>query len=143
LKKKKKIDRELEIKSSTGNLSQVRDFVKKAAEDCGFNDETVGKIMLAVDEACTNIIKHAYHYNSDGIIKVNVVFVDPKLKVMITDYGEPFNSKSIPEPNLKEYHRLKKVGGLGMFLMRKLMDNVVYSNPNTKSNKVTLIKYLN
>ncbi len=142
MKTKYKIDRKIEIKSSTANLSLVRDFVKKAAKDSGFNDETIGKIILAVDEACTNVIKHAYHYSNDGDIKIRAVFDKSKFKVIITDHGEPFNAKEIPEPNLQEYHRLKKVGGLGMFLMRKLMDEINYSTGNKTFNKVTLVKYL-
>ena len=58
----KKLERELIVKSSTDNLSLIRDFTKTAAADSGFPEDTIGKIILAVDEACTNVIKHAYKY---------------------------------------------------------------------------------
>lgn len=139
---KTKIDRKLTIKSSTANLSTVRNFIKTSALECGFDEETTGKIILAVDEACTNIIKHAYNYSPDGDILVNVKFYNKKFSVIITDSGFPFDSSLIPEPNLEEYLKQKKVGGLGMFLMRKLMDQVKYSIPANGKNRVTLVKYL-
>ena len=71
-----------------------------------------------------------------------MTFNNKKLRVSITDEGTHFNSKAIKDPDLKKYYEEKRVGGLGMFLMKKLMDDVVYSQANAKRNKVTLIKYL-
>ena len=51
--------REVVVKSTTANLSKIREFMKETAHECGFSDDVIGKIILAVDEACTNIIKHA------------------------------------------------------------------------------------
>ena len=50
--------RELSVKSTTDNLAQIREFMKEAALESGFSEDVTGKIVLAVDEACTNIIKH-------------------------------------------------------------------------------------
>jgi len=137
------IKKRLSVKSTTNNLAKIRNFIKKQSADVGFDEETSNKIVLATDEACTNIIKHAYKYSKSGKINVNVSFNNKKLRISITDVGTHFNSKSIQEPDLKIYYEEKRVGGLGMFLMKKLMDEVIYSQPNSKRNKVTLIKYLN
>ena len=138
----KNIKKRLSVNSTTSNLARIRTFIKTQSINVGFDEETANKIVLAADEACTNIIKHAYKYSTKGKINVNLSFSQNKLKISITDEGTHFNSKSVPEPDLKKYYQEKRVGGLGMFLMKKLMDEVAYSQPNSKKNKVTLIKYL-
>ena len=138
----KNFKKEIVVKSTTDNLSQVRDFTKSAAEKVGFSQDAIGKIILAVDEACSNVIKHAYKYSIDGEISVSLNFKKPKLVISITDEGTHFDPDLIPEPDIKEYHKQKKVGGLGMFLMKKLMDEVKYKNLSDNRNQVILVKYL-
>ncbi|MGD8780774.1 MAG: ATP-binding protein [Ignavibacteria bacterium] len=138
----KNFKKEIVVKSSTDNLSRVRDFTKSAAENIGFSQDAIGKIILAVDEACTNVIKHAYKYSAEGVISVSVNFKKPKFVISITDEGTHFDPELIPEPDIKEYHKQKKVGGLGMFLMKKLMDEVKYKNLSDNRNQVILVKYL-
>lgn len=136
------IKKRLSVISSTDNLARIRKFIKKHSKKVGFDEDTANKIVLAADEACTNIIKHAYHSSKSGKININLSFSNKKLRLSITDEGSHFNSKSIPEPDLKKYYEEGRVGGLGMFLMKKLMDEVNYSQPKSKRNKVVLIKYL-
>lgn len=139
--KSKSLEKELTIKSVTGNLTLVRDFIKTAAAKCGFEDESIEKIVLAVDEACTNVIKHAYKNSPEGDITIKISSSKQKMTVSITDHGSDFDPALVPEPDIKEYYRQHKVGGLGLFLMRKLMDEVKYSSAGNK-NQVKLIKYL-
>lgn len=135
-------EKEIVVKSTTDNLSVLRSFTRSAAEESGFSDETVGKIILAVDEACTNIIKHAYKYSPDGEIKLSIKSEDNKFIIAITDEGNHFDPNKIPEPNLSEYYKQRRIGGLGMFLIRKLMDDVKYSTLTGNKNQVVLVKYL-
>ncbi len=137
------LQKELLVKSTTDNLSEIREFMKSTAKQCGFSDDVIGKIILAVDEACTNIIKHAYKYSADGIIKITIKFADYKFEISITDEGVHFNPNSIPEPDIKEYYKQKKVGGLGVYLIKKLMDEVEYHTLTGNKNQVVLTKYLN
>ncbi|MCF8261421.1 MAG: ATP-binding protein [Melioribacteraceae bacterium] len=137
------MNKELVIKSTTDNLARVRDFITSTAKDVGFNNETVGEMVLAVDEACTNVIKHAYKYSPDRTITVNIEFVDGKFRISITDNGIHFNPSTVPDPDIKVYHKEKRTGGLGMFLMKKLMDEVSYNTLNEDRNQVILVKYLN
>lgn len=136
------INKELTVKSTTNNLAIIREFVENIARESGFSKEIVSKISLAVDEACTNVIKHAYKFSPDREIKILTQFNDSKLTIRITDSGDKFDPNLIPEPNLKEYHKQKKVGGLGMFLMKKLMDEVQYHTLSGNQNQVVLVKYL-
>lgn len=135
-------NKKLVVKSTTDNLIKIRDFIKDSAASSGLKEDAIGKIILAVDEACTNIIKHAYKYSVDG--EINVAIKSDKLKftIQITDSGNHFDPENIPEPDIQKYHKQKKGGGLGMFLMKKLMDEVSYKNLTNNRNQVTLIKYI-
>ena len=135
-------EKELLVKSTTDNLALIREFTKSAAEECHCPDETIGKIILAVDEACTNIIKHAYKYSPEGNIFISTKFDKSKFIVSITDEGKHFDPARVPEPDLLQYKEQKRAGGLGMFLMKKLMDEVKYSTLTGNKNQVVLVKYL-
>ena len=98
--------------------------------------------MLAVDEACTNIIKHAYQYATDQEIEVSVFPNHDSFEISIYDSGRSFDPAEIREPDLKEHIGHRKRGGLGVYLMKKLMDKVEYNFHKGKRNEVRLIKYL-
>lgn len=136
------LNKQLKIKSKTENLSGVRAFTENFAYQVGFSEDIINKIVLAVDEACTNIIKHAYKNSPDGDIIISISFFDNKLSISIIDNGKHFDPDKIPDPDIKEYYRQKKSGGLGMFLIKKLMDEVKYSTTTGNLNQVTLVKYL-
>lgn len=135
-------EKEIVVKSTTDNLALIREFTKSAADEIGFSDETTGKIVLAVDEACTNIIKHAYRYSPEGDIFISIKFEDSKFVISIIDEGKHFDPNVVPDPDLREYYKKKRVGGLGMFLMKKLMDDVKYYTITGNRNQVVLVKYL-
>jgi len=132
----------IHIESRTERLSTVRDFVSAAAKDFGFSEEDVGKITLAVDEACTNIIKHAYANNPSKDIAITVSGLDRAFEISILDHGVTFNPLDVPRPDLKEYRAHPRRGGLGVHLMRSLMDKVEYEIVPGKQNEVRLTKYL-
>ena len=134
--------KKLSVKSRTENLSLIRDFVSISAAEAGLLPEVVENIILAVDEACTNIIKHAYKSFPDGELIVKTKSTNNKFIISITDYGKSFEPDAIPEPDLQKYYRQKRVGGLGMYLMKTLMDDVKYVSIPGKHNEVLLSKNL-
>ncbi len=136
------LKKEIAIKSKTENLTDVREFTESFARQVGFSDDIINKIILAVDEACTNIIKHAYKNSPEGDILISFSFEKNKLSISILDNGNHFEPNKIPEPDIKEFYKQKKSGGLGMYLMKKLMDEVIYTTSSGKFNQVTLVKYL-
>ncbi len=136
----KKNNSELVVKSRTENLSLIRDFISSKVSETGISNEEVENIMLAVDEACTNIIKHAYKSHPDGKIIIKVDYNSDKLLITIIDYGNTFDPLVVPDPDLQKYYRNGKVGGLGMYLMKSLMDDVKYTTVPGKYNKVLLSK---
>jgi len=133
---------ELTLESSTDHLSEVRNFVEVNGIRVGLNKQTIAHISLAVDEACTNIIKHAYSNDLTKQIKIKIKTSENKFTVIITDSGKHFDPNKIPEPNIEKNQKMKKGGGLGMFLMKKLMDEVHY-NPKVNGNELILIKNYN
>jgi serine/threonine-protein kinase RsbW len=131
----------LTIPSKTEQLLDVRKFISDAAKGFGFSDDEISNIVLAVDEACTNIIKHAYNYSSDQTINVVVKMKRPEFEILIADRGKHFNPNNVVMPDMQRYLQQYKRGGLGMYLMRKLMDKVEYRIQPTQ-NVVRMIKYL-
>ncbi|MGB2867155.1 MAG: ATP-binding protein [Bacteroidota bacterium] len=130
------------ILSRTDHLLEVREFVSEAARQCGFGDEEVANIVLSVDEACTNIIKHAYQFAPDQKIQIDVLRGKDSFEVRITDSGKPFDPEIIRPPDLKQHLGHYRRGGLGVYLMRRLMDKVEYSFKPGKKNEVRLVKFL-
>lgn len=141
--KEKEKNKELLIKSRTENLTKVREFISSAAEEVNIPQDIAGDVVLAVDEACTNIIKHAYKFFPDGDIKIKLKYSEQKIVVQITDHGAPFSPETVPTPDLQKYFEEKRVGGLGMYLMKSLMDDVHYKSVPGKYNQVLLTKKLN
>jgi serine/threonine-protein kinase RsbW len=130
----------LNISSNTEKLSAVREFVSDAARNFGFDDETVSKISLAVDEACTNIIKHAYEYAPNKELEIKVLTNKQQFEVIITHQGKLLDPKLITTPDMKEYLVHPRRGGLGIHLMRLLMDSVEYKIRDDKKCEVHLMK---
>jgi serine/threonine-protein kinase RsbW len=125
----------LVIKSRTENLSEIRDFISSAALNAGFLKDTVDNIILAVDEA--------YKYFPDGEIVLTLKTTEDTFTIEIIDYGKSFEPGLIPNPDLKKYLDQRRVGGLGMYLMKTLMDDVKYKSIPGKFNQVSLSKNIN
>lgn len=132
--------KKLQVKSRTENLSVIRDFVSSIAKSAGLSSEQIDDIILAVDEACTNVIKHAYKYSPDENILIEVSYNSSEFTITITDNGLSFDPEVIPSPDIQKYYREHRVGGLGMYLMKTLMDEVEYTSVPGKYNKVHLRK---
>ena len=130
------------VLSRTDHLLEVRDFVSDAARQFGFGEEDVANIVLAVDEACTNIIKHAYQYAPDKKIFIAIHRNNGTFEVRIKDNGKNFDPDALKAPDLKRNLSHHRRGGLGVYLMKKLMDRVEYNFEAGQSNEVSLVKYL-
>lgn len=130
----------LTIPSSTRYLEDVRQFVATHAAAAEFSDSVVEELKIAVDEACTNVIKHAYQGEGEHAVDIDIIITKDKLTVKIRDIGRAFNQKDYSEPNLIEYAKSRKAGGLGVHLMRRLMDRVEFRTRGNV-NECCLVKY--
>jgi anti-sigma regulatory factor (Ser/Thr protein kinase) len=121
-------------------LDEIREFVGAIAREGGFGDKDVYNIQLATDEAASNIIEHAYEKITDGVLELSCGVRDNLITIVLVDHGESFDPSEIPLPDLKADLSERKIGGLGIFLMRKLMDEVHYEANRDKSNVLTMTK---
>ena len=121
-------------------LDEIREFVGEIARAGGFSDKDVYNIQLAADEAASNIIEHAYENVSDGVLELSCGMRGDVITIILTDHGGTFDPSIVPTPDLKADLSERKIGGLGLFLMRKLMDEVHYESKPEKGNVLTMIK---
>ena len=121
-------------------LDEIREFVGDIARTGGFGDKDIYNIQLAADEAASNIIEHAYEGVTDGLLELSCDVKGNTITVVLVDHGESFDPSVIPMPDLKADLSDRKIGGLGIFLMRKLMDEVHYEVKPNKNNVLTMIK---
>ena len=121
-------------------LDEIREFVGGIARQGGFSDKDVYNIQLATDEAASNMIEHSYENILDGVIDLSCGMEGDLIRIVLVDYGVPFDPSAVPLPDLKADLSDRKIGGLGIFLMRKLMDEVHYEPKPDKSNVLTMIK---
>lgn len=128
------------------SLSDVRDFAAQAATDCGLSESAVYSVQMAVDEAFTNIIEHAFGGECQEEIECTCQIEKSGLKIILRDCGKPFNPLAVPEPDLTAEIEERQVGGLGLFFMRQLMDEVHFiflpgENDQNGCNVLTMVKY--
>ncbi|NUO79526.1 ATP-binding protein [candidate division KSB1 bacterium] len=131
----------LRIPSQTENLEIIREFVTGIARKVGFPEDDASKIEIAVDEACTNVIEHAYNKDERKLIDI-VIQIDPqKFTITITDQGKGFDPDKVKTPDMKKYLEEMRVGGLGIFLMQTLMDEIDFDVVGGRKNQVKMVKY--
>jgi serine/threonine-protein kinase RsbW len=123
------------------NLKDISDFVVKQAQSAGFNDSDVYAVQLAVDEAATNIIEHAYGGDGKGDIVCSCEVLKDGFEVRLSDSGRPFDYDSVPDPVVGVPIEKLKPRGLGVFLMRKMMDDVSYYTSAEEGNVLVMIKH--
>ena len=126
---------------SFSSLVKIGEFVTQAAKSVGFEGFELYKIETAVDEACSNIIEHAYGPKNFGEIDVSIWTESKKITITLTDYGEPFNPEFVKQPNFNTDLLERDDHGLGLYMMKQWMDVVNFSILDSK-NILTLIKYL-
>lgn len=131
----------LSVDSSTKHLAEVRDFVASHAENVGLTEKDISEIRLAVDEAFTNIIKHAYKNTTSKPVKIELGFDSSKLWISIMDEGEGFKPEDYKAPDILKRIKNKQRGGMGVFLIQKLMDQVQY-NRKGQMNEIRMVKNL-
>jgi anti-anti-sigma factor len=131
--------RELTVAAEESQLGRVRDFIVAACDEAAFSERETSNTKLAVDEACTNIIKHAYVKTGHGDITVRVGISPGNLRITLQDKGEKFDYGSIQDPDLDEYVETGRKGGLGIYLINRLMDGVEYQSSD-RGNELVLSK---
>ena len=127
------------------SLDRVRDFVGEQAEQSGLEPAAVYAVQLAVDEAFSNIIEHAYGGESDEKVECTTQVTRNELIITLLDCGNPFNPESVPDPDLEAALEEREIGGLGLYFIRQLMDDVEFtfvhdSEKNKACNLLRMVK---
>jgi serine/threonine-protein kinase RsbW len=122
------------------SLAAIGEFVTRAAEAAGLDARAVYAVQLAVEEACSNIIEHAYGGEGRGDIECTCMISNNGLTVVLRDYGRPFNPASVPKPDLYASLEDRNAGGLGFYLIHQLMDQVRFEFTPDSGNVLTMVK---
>lgn len=128
------------VNSQVERLAEIADFVADAACACGLNAEQTHDVQMAVDEACTNVIEHAYRGKSDGTIDIVCVRRGDEFVVTVQDFGARFDPHKVKVPKTRAPLSARSIGGLGLFFMRKLMDRVQFDFSSGQGNRLTMVK---
>jgi len=116
----------LRVPSRTEYLAAIRDVTRRMAELAGFDGASADQLALAVDEAATNVIEHAYHGAADRRVELRFGVRGDELRVEVVDDGEGVDPRAIPQVDLRRYASERRTGGLGMHLMGRIMDSVTF-----------------
>ena len=130
------------IQSDTANLAQVRVVVETLGTECGFDQKECAAMALAVDEALTNVIRHAYGGEPNKKIEIaieqlNATNDQQGLRICIRDFGKTVDTSKIKGRELTDI----RPGGLGVHIMREVMDEVVYERPESGGTLLRMTKY--
>lgn len=130
----------LQIPSSTENLALIREFVTAVGVQAGMEENEIAKLELAVDEACANVIEHAYGHDPSKEVTVNASFDGDTITFKIKDTGKGFDPTQIKQEELETLIAKRKDGGLGMRLIKTLMDEVQYEIVPGQKNELRMTK---
>jgi len=132
----------LHVPSSTENLSMIRDFVKSIGTQSGMGDMDVAKLEMAVDEACSNVMEHAYNSDSTKEVSIRATVDENSVQIEVIDTGKGFDPAAVEQLKLEELVSAKRTGGLGMRLMKSFMDEVHYEMLPGVKNELRMVKRL-
>lgn len=127
----KRVER-IHIISRADALQPLRHLLREIISDYTYTLENLDNIVLAINEACMNVIQHAYHGFENGEIVVELWKIKNGLKIKVIDYATKSDLNSIKSRDLEDV----RPGGLGVHLITELMDEVVYENIEINSGNV-------
>jgi len=122
------------IGCSLDNLLGVRDFIRKSLKKHVTSEVTMNEIVLALDEMCSNLMIHAHHCDPEHLLELNIATGHKGYLVFeITDDGTVFDINAFAEPTLDNLISIKRKGGLGIRLVKSIMDSIEYQKKDGKN----------
>jgi serine/threonine-protein kinase RsbW len=131
----------IKLKNRISELERLDQKLQAFGASIGLSKKCVFQINLAVDELFTNIVKYGFADNSLHYIAVTLSHKDGKISIRVEDNGIPFDPAAKQTSELKDPLEHCKIGGLGLHLVKKIMDDIVYERRRGK-NVITLVKYI-
>lgn len=123
------------------NLEYIAEFFRNAAIQSGLSGFDLYAVETAVDEACSNIIEHGFKGMTGGEIECCSMVIDKGFKIILVDHGHPFNPAEIPFPDMNKPLDEREAHGLGLYFIRKWMDEFYYESDPEKGNRMEMVKY--
>jgi serine/threonine-protein kinase RsbW len=130
----------LQVPSSTENLAMIREFVTAVGRQAQLEETDISNLELAVDEACANVIEHAYGHDITKEVVVRAKFDDESMCISVIDEGRGFDPDKTPQDSVEQLIHERKSGGLGIRLIKKLMDEVSYEIVPGQKNELHMTK---
>ncbi|MDW8373869.1 MAG: ATP-binding protein [Planctomycetota bacterium] len=130
---------QLRIPLDTAELARARAELAEALLAGGFPADLVPRVLIAIDEALTNIIEHGQC--TAGTIDIVCVVEPAQCTITIQDQGRAFDPRQAPAVDIQEHVAAGRSGGLGLHLMRRIMDVIDYHHEAGKGNRLTMIKH--
>ncbi|MBS1560512.1 MAG: ATP-binding protein [Bacteroidetes bacterium] len=132
----------INVPATTDHLHEIREFLRERIRAAGFSEFEENGIVLAVDEACSNLIRHAYHNDPTQSVEVSLAIESDAVTVRICDTATPFDPSSAEVPDMPTYLQERRNGGLGILIMRRVMDMIDYvpCGPTSNRNMLVLTK---
>ena len=131
--------RQLSISNELSRLTEVNDFVKSIGDELKFSSTDTRNLKLAIEEVVVNIINYAYPQGEHDEIMIEASASTEALRFKITDNGIAFAPTDAPDVDTSLSAEERQIGGLGIFLVRQLMDSINYERVDGK-NILTLTK---
>jgi len=132
----------LQVPSSTENLALIREFVTSVGRQATLSEAEINSLELAVDEACANVIEHAYGHDITKDVMVRATFDDEKLKISVIDEGLGFDPGKVNQKSVDQLVQERRSGGLGIRLIKRLMDEVSYEIEPGQKNELHMTKLI-
>lgn len=137
----RKVSKEqLRVPAHIDYLAELREFVAALGRKHKLSESIIKAFKLAVDEAATNVIRHAYRESEgDGTITLRATVRKESVTLSIIDTGKTFDPRRVKDPDLTRYVEIGKRGGLGIMIMRRMMDDIEYRT-TSEGNELRLTK---
>ncbi len=132
----------LRLKAALENVPEAIACVTRSALAAGFDEQAVLQIQVAVDEACANVVQHAYAGTKDGDMEVTCCLDGHSFVVRVRNWGRGFDPEAVGEPNVDAPLEERGLGGLGLYLIRQFMDQARYTFDPKHGNELVMVKRL-
>ena len=127
------VTRSIRLYNEIGQIRKLTDFVEGIAEELQMDPALAFGMNLALEEAVTNVILYAYNKGTNGYVDIDVIQYEDTVKFILSDSGKPFDPTAVPDADVTLKAEDRKIGGLGIFLVRQIMDDVRYEYKNGRN----------
>jgi serine/threonine-protein kinase RsbW len=128
-----RMNNSIRVSCSKKNLKTIRDFVTQYLSQYELSEIVLNQIVLAVDEISANLIIHANQENADKFMELAIERKNGQLLFEISDNGVSFQRSNYKEPDIEEYIRIGKKGGVGIAIVNRIMDKVEFTTLNGRN----------